>query len=517
MAVKLKLSVRATENMGVVQKRLNLGSRDKLWTLRIAAARSLQLQDRRDAQILATIDPAKSEVGKRFEIELPTFEQKDGLLFRSLLNQYYHERLSDEEYQRCLTYHIEHGLNKIFEETKNFSGYEYLVFIAQNGLGQARARTAESSEKNTESASEGSSNVLSIRIGVEKHSNEPYIINFNKTDEHANNYVGIMGKPGSGKTYFARYLLEKIREASEYKTNFIIFDYAKGDIASNKEFISRTRAKVIDVTQQPIPLNVFELDENTERARRFAAERIVEVLGSVEARIGKVQEQNLYQAIMQSYKRVESESYPYPDFEIVREELEKINVKPDSLTSVFRPLTELNLFANRQTPTWDSPTNQTAIIDIHRLPAMKDLCVFLVLKELYRQLMLMPDSYVDPETNAREMRTVIVLDEAHHFLSSKKRVQVLEKLIREIRSKGASVMLLSQSPDDYDKTDFNFLELLEFIFVLESNPSSPKFLSQAFGLRSEQAKQLMRSVTELKQGEAFSKKGNSVSEISLCR
>ena len=515
MAVKLKLSAQATENMDVVRKRLNLGNRDKLWTLRIAAARSLQLQDRRDAQILATIDSTKSGSGKRFEIELPTFEQKDGLLFRSLLNQYYYERLSDEEYQRCLTYHIEHGLNKVFEETKNFSGYEYLVFIAQNGLGQMVGK-AESDEQ-TSDLQTGYSDILSLRVGLEKHSNEPYIINFNKTDEHANNYIGIIGKPGSGKTYFAKYLLEEIRKSSDYQTNFIIFDYAKGDIASDKEFIEKTQAEVVDVTKQPIPLNVFEVSKDAERAKQFAAERIVEVLGGVEARIGKVQEQNLYEAIMQSYQRAEVENYPYPDFEIVREELEKINSKPDSLTSIFRPLTELNLFANRQTPTWASPTNRTAVIDIHRLPAMKDLCVFLVLKELYRQLMLMPDSYVNPETKAREMRTVIVLDEAHHFLSSKKRVLVLEKLIREIRSKGASVMLLSQSPDDYDKTDFNFLELLEFIFVLESNPSSPKFLSQAFGLRNERAKQLMSEITELKQGEAFSKKGSSVSEILLCR
>lgn len=513
MAVKLKLSAKATEHMDVVRKRLNLGNREKLWTLRIAAARSLQLQDRRDAQILATIDSAKGGGGRRFEIELPTFEQKDGLLFRSLLNQYYYEKLSDEEYQKCLTYHIEHGLNKVFEETKNFSGYEYLVFIAKNGLGQTSSENAALDEQ----SQEGYSDVISLRIGVEKHNNEPYMINFNKTDEHANNYVGIMGKPGSGKTYFAKYLLEEIRKSSDYQTNFIIFDYAKGDIASDREFVEKTRAEVIDVTKQPIPLNVFEVNKDAERAKQFAAERIVEVLGSVEARIGKVQEQNLYEAIMQSYQRAESEDYPYPDFEVVREELEKINAKPDSLTSIFRPLTELNLFANRQTPTWDSPTNRTAIIDIHSLPAMKDLCVFLVLKELYRQLMLMPDSYVNPETKAREMRTVIVLDEAHHFLSSKKRVLVLEKLIREIRSKGASVMLLSQSPDDYDKTDFNFLELLEFIFVLESNPSSPKFLSQAFGLRSERAKQLMSEVTELKQGEAFSKKGNSISEILLCR
>jgi DNA helicase HerA-like ATPase len=110
------------------------------------------------------------------------------------------------------------------------------------------------------------------------------------------------------------------------------------------------------------------------------------------------------------------------------------------------------------------------------------------------------------------------IDEAHHFLKSKKRVSVLENIIREIRSKGASVMLLSQSSDDYDQTEFNFLELLEFVYVLESNPSSPKFLQQSFGLSLPEAKKLMRDVTELNQGEAFGKsKQSKITRILLCR
>lgn len=65
------------------------------------------------------------------------------------------------------------------------------------------------------------------------------------------------------------------------------------------------------------------------------------------------------------------------------------------------------------------------------------------------------------------MRTIIVIDEAHHYLRDKRRNRVLQKLIREIRSKGASVFLLSQSPDDYNQDEFDFTELLEFVFVLE--------------------------------------------------
>jgi DNA sulfur modification protein DndE len=238
----------------------------------------------------------------------------------------------------------------------------------------------------------------------------------------------------------------------------------------------------------------------------------------VEANIGKVQEQNLYDAILTAYERFIHDDFPYPDFHSVRDELEGITPKPDSLTSVFRPLTEHNLFATRDMPVWDSLVNRTVVFDIHELPALKDLCVFFVLNELYRQLMLLPDSRVDENSRAREMRTVIVIDEAHHFLKSKKRVKILEDLIREIRSKGASVILLSQSPDDYDHADFNFLELLEFVFVLGCNPSSYKFLQQVFGVSAEYAKKLMRDVTALNRGEAFGKvKDKKVVPVILCK
>ena len=79
-------------------------------------------------------------------------------------------------------------------------------------------------------------------------------------------------------------------------------------------------------------------------------------------------------------------------------------------------------------------------------------------------------------------------------------------------------MLLSQSPDDYDHTDFNFLEMLEFVYVLGSNPSSYKFLQQSFGLNATEAKRLMQDVTELGQGEAFGhNNARQLSRILLCR
>ncbi len=115
----------------------------------------------------------------------------------------------------------------------------------------------------------------------------------------------------------------------------------------------------------------------------------------------------------------------------------------------------------------------------------------------------MPDLNV--ADGVREMRTIIVTDEAHHFLKDKKRNQTLEILVREIRSKGASVFLMSQSPDDYNQDDFDFTELLEFIFLLQSNAGASKFLQNAFGVSATDAKSLSGEVANLPTAEAIGK------------
>jgi DNA sulfur modification protein DndE len=512
MAKRLKLSPAATEQMYRVKIKLNLDKKEDLWTLRIALSRSLQIGNK--FEVSETVSEVK---GKRKEIDVETLTQNDGLLFKALFNQFYNRKLTDDEYEIYLIKHIEHGLDVIDNETKKFSGFDYLAHLAKKGMMDINKPLPDDIEVPIKVV-EGYEDIIKLRIGVEKETDEPVYINFNKTDEHNNNYMGIIGKPGSGKTYFIKYLLKELRKNTKYQTNFIIFDYAKGDIADDKEFIKTSKAQLINMAKTPLPLNIFKLKNKSYHEMRFAAERIVRIIKDVEANIGKVQEQNLYDAIVDSYEKLMHTDKPYPDFHIIREELEVINERPDSLTSVFRPLTEHNLFVTREQDSWDSLVNKTVVIDIHELPALKDLCVYLVLNELYKQLMLMPDSKVNPKSKAREMRTVIVLDEAHHFLKSKKRVKVLEDLIREIRSKGASVFLLSQSPDDYDQAEFNFLEMLEFVYVLNCNPSSPKFLQQVFGLSNEHTKKIIKEVNNLKQGQsiAFSE-AKKLAIMELCK
>lgn len=500
-----------------VKKRLRLESKPNYITFRIGLGRSLQNEKITEYKIKENIDVENKE---SHQLPVTTFEQKDSTLFRAILSQYYAKNLSNDEYVRYLQINIERGIDIVYEETSHlsFTGFEYIIEIAKKGMKDISYKNYNKNESNASDLS-GFTDILKVRIGLNKNDSQPIYINFNKTDEHQNNYIGVMGGPGSGKTFFIKNLITQIRNLSNFRTNFIFFDY-KGDVFDDQKFIKESKSEVISVGKDSIPLNVFEFmgDMPREKAKKFSAQRIVDIVKNVEANIGKVQESNLYNAIVSAYDRTENFNYPFPDFYMVKEELEQINNKPDSLTSVFRPLTEYELFISRDIKINKNILNRSLIIDIHELPATKELCVFFILNEIYRRLMSLPDSHVDSITKAREMRTVIVIDEAHHFLKSKKRVGILENIIREIRSKGASVFLLSQSPDDYDQTNFNFLELLEFVYVLNCRPSSSQFLKQVFGIPSDEAKKLLSQITNLNQGEGFGKDNNKkITQLLLAK
>ncbi len=319
------------------------------------------------------------------------------------------------------------------------------------------------------------------------------------------------GKPGSGKTQFVKDLLAQIRRQSDFAVNFIFFDYAKGDVADDADFIAATRAEVVRLPESSLLLNPFSrVNVNSETAVKVAAQEFADLMESVEKRLGIVQKRRLNDAILGGFETMRgAANSPFPDFEILRQEIDAQyfilnNWKPDTLTEIVRQLTDFKIFAsNDNAEIWNSLTDRTVVIDLHGLTVLRDMTAFLVLNALYRELMAMPDSNV--ADGIREMRTIIVIDEAHHFLKDRKRNAILERLIREIRSKGASVFLMSQSPDDYDQGDFDFTELLEFIYLLQSNAGATKFLQNAFGVSATEAKSLSAEVANLPTAQAIGK------------
>ena len=426
-------------------------------------------------------------------------------LFRALIVQRHGRALNDNEFLQTLKAHVDHGFNLIKNDTEGFKSeddyVDYLVELTRAGLEQ---RTQEAAP--VIAATPAFGGLIDLQIGWNADSGAKVSVEFNR---QTNNYLAVTGKPGSGKTQFVKDLLAQIRRQSENKVNFIFFDYAKGDVADDADFVAATAAEVVRLPEESLPVNPFSrVNVNAETAVKVAAQEFADLIRDVEKRLGTIQAQLLYDAILRGFEVRRGENPPFPDFEIIRQEIEYDytvnNRKLDTLTKIMRQLTDFRIFASaREANSWANLTDKTVIIDLHGLTVLRELTVCLVLTSLYRELMAMPDSNVTD--GIREMRTIIVIDEAHHFLKDKKRNQILERLIREIRSKGASVFLMSQSPDDYNQDDFDFTELLEFIFLLQSNAGASKFLQNAFGVSAAEAKSLSAEVANLPAANAIGK------------
>ncbi len=423
-------------------------------------------------------------------------------MFRALIVQRHGRALSDEEFLPLLKAHVDHGFQLIAQDCASFKStddyVDYLIELTQLGLEQ---RTLDApAPLETVSAFTG---LLTLKLGMDAKTNEPISVEFNR---RTNNYLAVTGKPGSGKTQFVKDLLSQLRQQSDFQVNFIFFDYAKGDVADDKAFVEATRAQVVHLPGESLPLNPFSrVNVASEMAIKMAAQELSDSVRDVERNMGAVQGQILYDAILRAFDVNRTETPPYPDFHTVREEVAysyfNQNRKEDTLPQIARQLTDFEIFARATAKNlWPSLLDRTIIVDLHELTVLRELTVCFVLEAMHRELMTMPDTEV--VNGARAMRTIIVIDEAHHYLRDKKRNRVLQKLIREIRSKGASVFPLSQSPDDYDQQEFNFTESLEFVFILQSSANAGKFLQSALGVPAQRARALVAEIN-LPTGQAF--------------
>jgi DNA helicase HerA-like ATPase len=89
-----------------------------------------------------------------------------------------------------------------------------------------------------------------------------------------------------------------------------------------------------------------------------------------------------------------------------------------------------------------------------------------------------PDAPLD-EKGFRQMNLLIVIDEAHNYLQC--RQPSLEKLIREAGSKGVGVILLSQSPDDFDQPKYNFAREMGLTIIFSCVVERPRMIEALLG------------------------------------
>lgn len=442
------------------------------------------------------------------EMKRTSFVGNDEIFLRTLISiTYKTEELEENEFysnKSIIKDHIDNGSNLLWE------------IFNKNGEDVNKWYSEVVSTTQLSGGKEIKTKDLDIFIGRNIINNNELILSLNDTTKHANSHLAIMGKPGVGKTQFLLKLLADIRIQSDYQTNFIFFDY-KGDVVDNETFVDTTRSRTYKLLQnnETLPISPFILPSYDEQSIKISAREKAESFASINSKLGVVQKGSLTEAITAGYAARENDSKPYPDFndilEIVTAEYEEEGKNEDSLIEVLRDLANFNLFWSHgsSVPPMEKVSNRTMIIDLHKMPVLKELIGYLVIERLYKEMAALPDSTI--KEGRRTIRTILVIDEAHNYLGQKN--IFLEKIIREGRSKGIVVFFASQSPSDYQQKFFNFQELLEFSFIFQSEGATAKAIQDILGCGPKTAKDLQSEIAKLEPFQVISRSNIKTEEF----
>lgn len=282
-------------------------------------------------------------------------------------------------------------------------------------------------------------------------------------------HLAVMGGVGSGKTRTVVAMLKALRRASAVP--MLAFDF-KGDLGSSGPHPYRLdeafAARVLSPPREPIPLDVLHLASADPYDVKTAADRFRESFARLKgARVGDRQRAALAAAAERALTRARPTRLPDVR-DALQAEYQRQTMKHDGAVALLNDLCRFPLFEPLMDP--DAFFRRSWIVSLpaDATEATRGMVVNLLLDALDRWLLSQPDAPMDASGN-RALRHVLLLDEAHKVLGS--RLPSLSSLIRQSRSKGGLVALVSQSPDDFSGEEDDFLSEMGMVLAFSTNAS----------------------------------------------
>lgn len=404
---------------------------------------------------------------------------------------------NDDEAVEWVLAHWHRGLELLRQDLEKHAGDFNRLLLdlareAASSLTDVTGRETSDRARSPQRPLPGSIRPITVPIGRVAPDAEPITITLNDTKRYSNSHVAVSGMSGSGKTQLVKQMLASAAEACDTSTGIIFIDFAKGDVAADSRFVSAIGAEVLRLPGDILPIGPFHLPDYSDDSIRLAAEEKREVYSQLFRELGPKQQGRLAEAIRGSYEALRNAEDPAPDFAYLQHRLNDVyehdGLQPDSLSELLRRLNAYRLFWTRGSePPSRSFHTKRWIVDIHELGGLKQVTAFTLIEQLYREMRSLDDSAVDSQNGLRQVRCILVIDEAQYYLAAKNRF--LQGIIREGRSKGFAVMLLCQSPDDFDQPDFDYTEQLQFTFMLQCK-TEPKAVQRLLGGSRDEATRL---------------------------
>ncbi|VBB44800.1 putative DNA sulfur modification protein DndE [uncultured Paludibacter sp.] len=509
----MQINIRTSEkNQEVVRKltlRLPQGTKENV-IARIALGYSLQTGKKFFSSDFNLFDSK----GKEYKDHI-LFDAKYRDFYIALICQYYGISKFDEtNIPKYIKLHIDHGLellDNIFQDNYNYTFFDFLIeYIEKGTLMLSDLEVSLDAVKNTHQSIEKSyySNLIKLQIGetFKNDVKEPIFLNINDTKLYNNCHIAVAGNSGTGKTQFALDFLYQINKHSNGHVNFIYLDF-KGlksdDVVKMQSFFTETKTEFIDIPQTRFPVNPLTFIDNVNEVNKnLGIDKFVDIICKY-SNLGIKQKGKLREATFEAF--IEQKNGTYPTIKQIDEKLQEIvGDKKDTLTEIIGELSRYEVFL-------EDSKNQSNFLDKNTYISLSGnlstplrfTSLFLIINYIYNVFMNMENAPV--EDGAQAMRYVILIDEAHVLFKEKKYQEILEKLLREIRSKGVSVVLLSQGIDEYNQPDFDFSSMCEIAFLLDiKDKNNIKSIDKFLGLSGNISSRIARNMEMIKKGQAIS-------------
>lgn len=442
-------------------------------------------------------------------------EYKDDILFGNyrdyyiaIICQHYQIYRTDPNIGKYIKMHIDHGLqlmNKLFTENANYSGLDFLLEHIERGIEKLEEsdvsddaiifdeQTRRSRVKNKDYYSKP----IKLLVGKTFDDEEIYF-NLNDTSVHNNAHIAVAGNSGTGKTYFANSILRQISEQTKGNVNFIFLDFkgiSENDEKANKNFFDKTKAELIKAPYKPFPINPLSFIDNVnEKNKIMGVSKFVDIVTNY-SNIGKNQQQTLKDATREAFASKKNGEYPSIK-EIYDRVIEMEGEKPSTLREILQSLSELDLFETKSSAVDFFNKNYYLSLSGDLPKNIRFTSVFLIINYIYNTFMNMDNAPI--ENGFQGMRYVLLIDEAHTIFKEKKSQDLLEKILREIRSKGVSVILLSQGIEEFNQPSFDFSTMCETAFLFDiKDKTNLKLMQKFLGIGDKDAQRLKSSMEKV--------------------
>ncbi|HRZ58644.1 MAG TPA: DUF87 domain-containing protein [Candidatus Paceibacterota bacterium] len=259
-------------------------------------------------------------------------------------------------------------------------------------------------------------------------------------------HIAFMGSSGGGKTLTGVQLAQQIVEQTEIP--FLFIDVkpeftSESDLHPDLQTFAR-RARHVEVGKQALPLDFLPPADAPVHKIATSAMRLRDSLVMCCKNPGDRQRDILREAIEEVIASRGSRGLE-DILATYQQHLRNEGKEDDSIVSRLNELTRLPSFAPDLQPA--EFFQQSWIVTLNLPEELKRLATLLLLDAASG--FLLDQSETPSTSNFRSLRHLLIVDEARKVLRDR-RSESLVDLIRKGRSKGVTVMLLSQDPSDFE-------------------------------------------------------------------